>query len=134
MKETMVFVMMVTALLLGGCSEKEPEVCVSCSAFEMAIEMSLETNEKLFTQIKDLKATLASATDEIIRMQVSQKVAISEPNTIPRYGDGDPPPEYMAMFGNGNNARLNFLQELRLNELSQRIAKLEKVTDPNEVK
>lgn len=37
--------------------------------------------------------------------------------TQKRFGDGDPSAEYIAIFGNGNNARLNFMQSQELDRL-----------------
>lgn len=38
-----------------------------------------------------------------------------------RYGNGDPSPEYIAMFGNDSGARLNFTQEQRIDKLLREV-------------
>ena len=54
-----------------------------------------------------------------------------------KYGQGDPPDDYIAMFGNGNGSRLDFVQNQTINklgnalaELSERVKVLE-IVDPN---
>ena len=62
----------------------------------------------------------------------------------PVYGKGNPPAEYQELFGNDNSARLDFMQNRAIEQLSKRIARLEAVdlefgtvnrwvVDPNEV-
>ena len=54
----------------------------------------------------------------------------TETEKQPIYGQGNPPAEYQALFGNTNGARLDYMQNRILDQLSKRIARLE---DPNEV-
>ena len=43
----------------------------------------------------------------------------------PVYGQGEPPADYQKLFGNGNGARLDYVQNTAIKQLSERIAKLE---------
>lgn len=55
-----------------------------------------------------------------------------------RWGTGEPPTEYQAFFGNGNMARLNFVQTNRINSFGQQLAELNErlrvleAIDPND--
>jgi hypothetical protein len=49
----------------------------------------------------------------------------------PVYGQGNPPAEYQEVFGNENGARLDFVQNRAISELSARIGRLEG-GDPND--
>lgn len=105
-------------------------------------EMKLANNA-----IRSIENQLLKANTETARCYVIIEELTPDPNEGPylpeaaveltstpvKYGQGDPPDEYVAMFGNDNGARLDFMQNQTINKIGNALAALServKVLEP----
>lgn len=151
-------VMGLLVFCLQGCEKAEPVICQQCIALEGALKDSMSqtdrvivvaesygtTVDKLKITIKDMKFDNAAAIKLANRTVRSAEQRLKEaltpdPNEPPLYGQGDPPAEYQAMFGNDNGARLDYVQNQVINRQGQAIAVLAErvmvleIAEPNDM-
>lgn len=91
--------------------------CQNCVALKEVIEISANNVDAALKAVEESSVWLDSL--------------VEEPNEPPVYGNGNPPAEYQEYFGNDNGARLDFVQNEAISQLSARIGRLEG-GDPND--
>ena len=153
MKRVMLILMLVVSmsgcLALTGCEETDPisdpwltrsklDEILRNQASADAMYASLNATYKDTVKLLDL----SRANTEDIRKHyletIRENVVLSvenqglldrltpDPNEPPQYGKGELPPDYKAMFGTDNGARLDFVQNQMISGIVARIEKLEK--------
>ena len=123
MKKVLLIFVIAALLIATGCNKKP---CAGCIALEALLKDSMERTDKEIDVNNTIQDELLKANTEIVACWKIIETTKTDPNTPPKWGQGDPPLDYQSTFGNDNNARLDFMQTQAIASQAEALAELRK--------